>query len=599
MLVPGVAAHGALTLQIGPDGMSDLPAPSKTSIKVSILDPGDSNQGLIRTFDTPSFRRASSGGPEDFGVTFVCPDVSNSTQAALGCPLYILDVEDIMGQPRLMVDGREDGWYAFHALHGGIGGHTNVANDAPPSNQSRMDQLHQPHTVFRTIDHWKTPEDNRYHSPWYGADKSEYDRIYGEDNAAALDGEGRMFVGSLYAYRNDAETDFQYVVIAWKHNRINYEPDWTSHYKVLPAAAPGNAIDSLHAVHVPESDRDVLLWRETASSALDAPVAGADSWIRVAVSPAGTTTAWTLQERAASVGPCQLISNPVAIGGLVYVACLPGEGYDVPGVDARFYQIHAIDPVALTSRHVALVPLASGRAVLAHRFGDEMILATGSASGTSNVPTVRFALGNPSEPRWRATFLDAGPQLTNQTADRAKITVVDAAVQALAIAPESRNVHLIYRERHRYDEAGIGRIGLPEIYKSFAVLDPQADRVLKVSDLQVGAAQTRVHFDPQYQGLGDGIFNDQHDDIVVVDTPRGPREFIAFGDYGYVRFAEVDEINPVLAVPLVANPPPPLPAANPGMDPATVGAIAGTLAAAMSLRLLAARRKSKVEAPAP
>ena len=107
-----------------------------------------------------------------------------------------------------------------------------------------------------------------------------------------------------------------------------------------------------------------------------------------------------------------------------------------------------------------------------------------------------------------------------------------------------------------------------------------------------------MNFPVSTQGVGEDIFQDLHDDILVWTDPEGRgREFVAFGDYGFVRFAEVGEENaiPFAFPPTVGTPPIPAPTA--GINPAVVGAVAGSLAMAMAARMALAKKKRTAEAP--
>jgi hypothetical protein len=535
----------------------------------------------------------SADAPGDYRVQFRCASALNSTYAALGCPLYVLDPEDIMGQPVLMVDPRDPNFVAFHALHGGSGLH--LVGPQPPSNRSRDDYLHQPHTVFQTIDGGGQWSDNRYYSIWRTEVGGEYDSVFGEDNAAVLDAAGNMNIGSLYAFKNQEESAFRYAAIIWKSNPINMPFERDNRYKVFRANATGAAMDSLHMAYVPGSDAVVALWREFGgSTALPLGAEGARSYIRVAYSAAGEGAPWQELPGANAVGPCQAITNPVVIQSLIFIGCLPGAGA-APDIDGRFWHVYLIDIAQQRSAHVAQVAIPGGQAVLASRGGDRLVLAAAGMNG--NNPWVRLAFGSTDNRFWERLEPNYATSLRNlQVMQEPGTRVVQARILALAQSPLSHYLHVIYQERYER-QASPSNVGLPDFYKSFGALDPNGAFMGRF-DLNIGDAQTRVHFEPQYQGVGEAVFDELKDSIVILTDRRGnPREFVAYGDYGYVRFAEIAEENFALIVPPLGGGPPAFPAANPGVDPATVGTVAGALAGAMTLRLLAARKKRKVEAP--
>lgn len=565
-----------------------------------LADPEGDHALAPMAFDLPSPLSGTGESVEPgtkYGIEFVCPA---NLQQNLGCPQYVLDPEDIMSQPRLLIDPTDPELVAFNAMHGGKGLHVPGVSE-PPSNRSRDDLLHQPHTTFTSITSGALFDDYRY----YSRIKSEYDHVYGEDNSAALDGQGRIYLGSLYTFWDDGDAcSPHYLITVWKLDRINRAPDYTQGWNKVETSGDCNLMDSVHMVHVPDLQKVAVLWRETyVSSTPNVPVPvgqGRSSWIGVAHTDAdGRGTSWEKMADDAAIGPCRQISNAIASGGRIYVACLPGEGSD--SGEAGVYNIHAIDLASGTTRHIAATPVSGqGNAVLAPRGGEgKMILASGGLDGAGQ-PFVTALFGKDGQNWSKMGDGDERGRKLSNLSERQEVnpdtSLVDARVNGLGFAPYSSNVHLIYWEK--FAEAGVSTpTGLPAYAKRLGVVGPDGHLVGRV-DLDVGNAASRLLWDSRYQGVGDGVFDDLHDDVVTTHDRDGkPRTFIAYGDYGWIRTAEVVEENPIPCCIIPGGSPPPIPAAAAATNPAEVAAVVGALAGALTLRMLAARKKHKMEAP--
>lgn len=516
---------------------------------------------------TPS-RHAEGSSAEGYAVTFRCAGES-STTATVTCPAYVLDREDVMGQPVLLVDPNVPDLVAFSALHGGRGLHA-APGDEPPTERSRSNVVHQPHTTFLSRDGGDTWLDRPYRAPDAMAKTGR--EVYGEDNAAALDADGRIYLASLYSYVDGAAftapSPARFAVGVWKARGIDKDIDYHVNSKVLYPKDESATLDSVHLVSVPDADAVVLLWREG-----NATVA---HWTRP-----GDGALWTRIEKPVAEG-CDAVSNPIAVAREVFVAC---RGAD------RVWRVHALDASTWASRLVDETPLDEPHALLVPRGPWGLMVLIGSGLSADNAtPSVRIAYGELGA-RWSSPD-DVGAKLTRATV---AAPLADARVTAAAYAPESGNLHLVYAERTDAARTANVDADRPEFTKVLASV--QAEGAFQgLVDLQVGRL-SRVDFSPTLTGVGSGAFSDLHDGIVVVDTPDGPREFLAYGDYGFVRYAEVVEENYLPPVAPVNAPIPAIPAASGGLAPVLVGVPAGLLSGAMVARTLMARRKHAVEAP--
>lgn len=527
----------------------------------------------------------------EYAVRFVCPDVAdapgvplNAGQAA--CPAYVLDREDIFGQPVMVVDPRNPTYVAFSAMHGGRGVHG--PNDEPPSERSRDDVVHQPHTTFISKSGGAGWEDFPYHAPdglqRTGTAGQRTRQIFGEDNAAVQDATGRLYVAALYAYRDapggvaSAAGPFSYGVGVWKMKGPEHAPDYLVNTKILDSGNDArNAADSLHLAYVAGSDTVVALWREQAPEELVADPAGASSVVLHWTRP----TDGAMWERVEpGIGPCDRISNPVAVASTLYLACgVDDEPVRVYGVDTTSWSATLTGNASVLGDHLLLVPRLD--------FGYMILVGSGLAEDAS--PIVDVSYGEMGA-RWSSPDSVAGDL------PAPAFPLLEARVTAAAYAPKSGNLHLIYLLRYDLASANADTGQTPEFAKFFASMVAEG-RFLRAVDLGVGTV-SRLGFSPTLTGASSGAFNDLHDSLVVWDGgPHGmpDREFLAFGDYGYVRFAEIAEENFAPPIVPLGTQVPPVPFATPGSIPLLVGVGAGAISSAFVARTIAARRAAAVE----
>ncbi len=520
---------------------------------------------------------ASEGG---YRILFRCPETVGGTGVPAACPAYVLDREDILSQPILVIDPNNPEDIAFHALHGGRGIHP-LPNAQPPSSRSRDDQVHQPHTTFRSTDGGKGWEDMPYHAPDSLQDRRTPPQreIYGEDNAATLDAQGRLTLASLYSYREGAATPtgtpgpFQYVIGAWKSHPIGKGPvDYHVNVKLLTPSENATRVDSLHATYVRGSDVITLTWREENADG---------STIALRWSRPQDGALWNAADIA--IGPCSAVSNPLAYESLLFIACRPNA--------TAPWEMRAIDTALWSVTDLGATPLSATHATLVERGQSGFMMLIGSGVRDDGSPTVAISYGEQGA-RWSSPE-EIGHDLTLA----AGAPILDARVTAASYHPQSGNIHLIYLERHEITSTNADGASQPEFAKVFAAVKAEGTFQGKI-DLQLGTV-SRVDYSPTLTGAASGAFDDLHDGIVVWKDPKSgrTREYIAFGDYGYARFAEVVEENFLspLAIPIAQVPP--VPVASAGTAPVLVGLGAGVIAGSMVARTMWARRKSTVEAP--
>lgn len=538
----------------------------------------------------------ASFAADAYAVGFRCPEQveSDLTQSNAVCPLYVLDREDVFGQPVLVIDPNNPDVIGFGAMHGGRGVHVTPDNQ-PPSERSRHDPVHQPHTTFRSTDGGRAWEDMPYHAPDSLQRRDQAGQptrdIYGEDNAATLDAQGRLYLAALYAFRESATSltdatgpEFRWSAGVWKAKTLAQPVDYNVNLKIIESGNGGaNAVQDMHLVHVPGTNVVALAWLETTPEGLVGAEGNASEVVIHWTRP-DDGALWTRE--AVGIGDCRSITNPIAVGHLLYVGCMPPLGANEEATAPL--AIHEIDTNTWTSRKTGEAPITDGRALLVPRGPYGLMVALASGLDADRRPFVQLSYGELGG-RWSGVE-DFGADLTQA----AQAPLVEARVTAAAYAPQTGHLHLIYMER--YDLASVNQdtAGTPEFWKTFASIRAEGTFQTRL-DLGVGTA-SRIDFSPTLTGVGSGAFNDLHDSITIWRGPDGiDREFVAFGDYGYVRFAEVTEENyPPVGLPIPASVPP-VPVASAGAAPLMLGIPAGVLAGAMVWRTLAARRQTAVE----
>ncbi|HUR61964.1 MAG TPA: hypothetical protein VM286_06330 [Candidatus Thermoplasmatota archaeon] len=563
-----------------------------------------SSAALLMSLAALTMPAAAQGTGSGYSVTFTCPPTVVSSaapssapdlgQQATVCPAPVPDYEDVMAQPVLVV-GRDPSLLAFNALHGGSGIRA-ATQDPQPTPHSRDNLVHQPHTTFTTTDRGAIWKDNPYGSPLGTEHQSSPPllpitpptstgpEVFGEDNAMVLDARGELTIASLYSMREERGAPVQYRIVAWDMGRLGDALDYARGYATIAPTDPDARVDSLRATDVPSVRETLLAWRET----------GADgkAWLQVAHRAQEDGGAqWALMDAGQRIGPCSGISNPLALDGVVYVACIAAKGY--PGIgNIGQVQVHAIDPGNWTSRRVSAPPLVAVTSVAlvsADGLRDGAMLAAGS--GIREGRAVALVTAGIRGADWgRAN--DYGRDVSEASAHPGA-RLIEARINALAFVASSSTVHMVFMER--FDVQGTG--GQQEFAKTYDVAQASG-RFLGKFPIAYGDPNNRPAFPPTTVGVTSEDFDDAHDSIVVSHDRSGKdRTFLAFGDYGNVRFAEVVEVGPPVPAFPPVGPVAAIPTLAASTSPVLVGAVAGTLSTAAVMRFALAKSKKSVEAP--
>jgi hypothetical protein len=575
LLVPAALAHGLPGVPVRSGPLPPVPRTSSGAALDQLFAPEATV--ALQAFAPGSGPAWQSAPTTEYDLRFECPPVATrdtglpaepGQDAPTACPAYVLDAEDILAQPDLAVDGRDNLQVAFHALHGGPGLATPL-KDQPPSPWSRDNAVHQTHTTFQSRDGGSDWDDNRYYAP---ADLSSSNaEVYGEDNAMELDDQGRITLASLYSARTEAGDEPHYAVYLWSSDRIKTTMDYSKAY-VSRGVPAGLRADSLDLAWSAGAKEMVAAWRTTGP---DGPR------VHVEHGAGGQWAAWG-DDRAARVGPCDVLSNLASVGDRVLFACAQGS-------DTRLW---ALEP-DLNVTDLGLAPvhaMTSLRLASAEGLRDGGIVLGGAAAreGRSVVVLVWGVAGAD----WSRPA-EVGPSVT-QVGQHGGAQLVDARMTALAVKASSGTAHFLVQEQYAGGQAADARI----FGKAYGVMQ-STGRFLGTFALGYGDPQSRANVPATIGGTDPAAFHDAHDSFAVVRGKTGEeRLFVAFGDYGYVRFAEVKEVEPPVptfpALPAAAA----IPATTAATSPALVAAAAGALSMAAVSRIVLARSKKSVEVQA-
>lgn len=536
----------------------------------------------------------------EYQVRFQCPAASESDAGTLdqpACPTYLLDAEDVMSQPRLVVDPTDGATLAFHALHGGPGV-TAPGDQPPPRPWARDDALHQPHTVWRTTDGGQFWYDNRYYAPASLSGRNDdpltpptYE-VFGLDNAAVTDHRGDIYTASHYARRPNGDTgNFQHMVVLWKLGDAGNNFDYEQGYVVRHTLGVNHTISDVHLVFDRADQTVVATWMEQD--------AGGNGLVRI-LHRHIDQNGWKEVPTPQSIDGCQAVSNPAIISSDLYIGCFAGRDFDATRYDANateasldHLQMFRYDTQTWRPEHLTELAVARpGNAVLSSAENIErgaMVLA--SAGVVDGRPFMFVTFGMLGE-QWTEVQnygrLVSGAQLA-EGADR---TVVDARVTALMMTRNSGMAYAIYSEQYEPQD-GSDR----EFHKTLVGVY-YTGQLQGTWGLGVGDPAAQANVPIHVRGLDGTVYRDHHDSLVAHKSRSGEeRLFIAYGDHGFVRYAEFEEDAPLAVGFPLAAPPPPVPAPLLAANPALVGAAAGVLSTAMVARMAAAKKKTAAEAP--
>lgn len=579
LALPGVAALPSLH---APDAQA-LPAHPPVALPAAPV--------AAPTADAPAPAAPAAAAPGSYAIEFHCPDPANAALAPAQnkrCPMDVFDAEDVLSQPVLLVDPKNPDYVAFNAMHGGHGVPAPTGPPLPDA-AARDNLVHQPHTTWYSANGGAQWSDNPYYaSPGLGGAPGA--AVYGIDNAAILDEHGHAVLSSLYAYRNDTNAPLQYAMVNRMADRVNRPVDYANNYVRLDARHPGEAIPKVFLASDPRSHQVAAFWL-----AVDANRTG---FIDLAHARTTGGSAWGRVAASQRIGPCTDMSNPLGVNGRVFVGCFAAPGLAEKGANITrgSLQMYAFDPATWNRTYIGPAPFsAPSNAVLASAEelkAGAMVLAGGGLDREGR-PTIRVAFGGEGA-HW-TNPADYSRDISDPVAYATYGSPIEERVNAVAFAARDSTVHLITMERYR--ATGSGLEAQVPYTKEYAVVHATG-RFLGKFALAYGDPQSAPSYDPRVKGLGDDVFDDQHDSIVVVPTKSGDRLFTGFGDHGLVRFAEVVEDNPPPGGFFPYSPVVPIPTPLPAANPAMVGAVAGALSTSLLAALAAARNKKAAEVTA-
>lgn len=596
---------------------------------------------LLLPFWSDVVAQAPPAPAEGYQLTFVCPTGSErappSTEIIrVGCPFRILDDEDALGSPTVLVNPWNPAEVAFTSLHGG--------GEVPgPTPRSRGGGKSGVFTVFTSSDGGYNWADQPSQSVYPLEPATER---YGEHVTAAMDTEGHLYGAGVFSMNESAETAWTSRMLLWKWNTAAHTVQWPGAEEVEPLAVPSTITwasvtflpraDSMLYENPPYDKPDNFPWANNTTTPSPSPTASSApkpppsetmvvTWLETAADPARPLegkasrlrAAWvsTAHERAPweflpieqTVGPCSSISNGVAWHGGVYVACVVADGKAYN--HRRLPNTGEIDVWRVVPEHkrmelVAQTPLTGGNPRMTTSSDGRFALATAQRLDAANVRVdVSFA--------WFGRTW-SGVSEIGDAVQTGRGAIIDARIHAMAYLKGSRVLHLIYGEVYPPVGIDVTAPGPPrtaQFSKSIVAMNECDGLVAPPFDLNVGV----VHqYSPvRESGLDFTNFDDLVDGLIVVPDPgRAQREFISYADMGIVNYAELKQSSaPICALvgpggnpaDLGGQPNPVLqPAPSPALTPAAIaaGTGAGVLGLALLARIVAAGRRSKVEAPA-
>lgn len=555
----------------------------------------------------------------DYTLRLICQGVAQNQAVVAddtGCPAYVLDAHDAMAQPRLVVDPDNPSVLGFSALHGGQAARTGL-DGGPPSVRSRADEVHQPHTTFRTVDAGTNWQDMPYYAPETIAEAG--DEVYGEDNAITVDIEGRLYLAAAYAHRTPTSNGFTtssepfaFSVALWKAGSLYRPVDYRTGLTIIRAGdgndttedtSPAPRIVDLGLVHDAVADRVIATWREVPvdPDAPDrtAPITNPGA-LRIVITDPASGGDWDPVSLPGTPNACRHLTAPIARHDGIVVGCvLDAEtaGATTPSsptatntsvtFDDDVLRIFRIDLVNGTTTTIAELVTPGDAPVLFTRGERGHLVAAGARLDAQSRPHVLIAYGD-ADDRWTSPR-DITPDITALDSTTA---AENARVTAGVFRPDSGHIHLISQVR-RGGEAvsqGAASEGTGSAFSKALVVLRGEEAVVLSLDLGVGmVARTDAATNPNPTDFG--AFDDLHDGLVVWEHDGEVIEYVAYGDNGYVRFAEVDEQGfappPVLVAPQTIA----VPLTTAGANPVVYGSAAAVLSSAMVARFVARRNK--------
>lgn len=381
----------------------------------------------------------------------------------------------------------------------------------------------------------------------------------------------------------------------------------------LQAAAPGLALEAVAGT--PTADGTAT---QNAAQAQPNDEAPARSLIGVVWTGPQYGSCYQNQPYQWAIGPCLKSTNPVLSEGWLYVGCVsrtdegpfPYNPDTIPGT-VEMFRMH---PDGGEPQYLGASPIIGGNPKLGVRSDARIALATTMATEDGRLDfNVAFGQYDPaSASMYWGKVRAMGPQVEKVTPG---LRILESNIQDMLYREHSGVLHLVLKER--VETTGLGAqavtgVTAPELRKFIVAIDETYGVLAKIG-LDVGNILNRT--DTTLLQANEAAFNDLSDDFLQL--PRQDvyeytepisgltyrlenyqREFFAVGDYGTVLFAEVVEVTNLRgpAFPSVQPTvlPQPAPAVATATTPATVPAAGLTMAGALSLALLASKRKTAV-----
>lgn len=552
------------------------------------------------TVSPVSMGAAGGGESSHYELEFICPTGGPggplyTETIRLECPFRIMDEEDSLGSPTLVVNPNNPNEMAIASLHG---------SGAPERPTPRTRAINNGagdgsgyFTVFTSTDggyNWKDQPSNAFQPRVDAAD------VYGEHTVVEMDNQGLLYGASAFSTQDQDDDHWSGAVAAWKWGGADAEVRWQDvHDLILPLDSPAT-IHGLDLTYVPAAadnatagpgaNKVVMTWMERAEAD------GGVSVLRSATTTTRDEPEWKAGDSNRTVGPCSSVSNGVAWGESVYVACRVADAQAYthrPRAREGDLDVWRIEPHTGDMEYVSTAPLRYGVPRITATPEGRFAMASAEVADGSRV-SVEVALG------WHGSDWLA---LANQGSSlhTGAPNIVEVRIQDVAYVSEPNIVHVLYQEVYppiTTDLSLSGSPGSPQFSKRLATFN-ECEGNLGVVDLSGGVIHQYVPFGTERGDLS--VFNDLVDGLFILrDAFGAEREFLAYGDLGVIAFAEIaNRFAPQCA--MAGFPPPPPAQGFPAAQLATAnqGALsaqnllmaagAGVLTLAALVRLLASQ----------
>ncbi len=440
-----------------------------------------------------------------YTLELLCP------AGASECPVQVVDGDDALGDPALVIDGDT---IAVASLHG-----TGDANNAP-SPKSRGGQ---PFTTLISQDRGASWIDKPYYPPPFVGNDA-----LGEHPAIAMSPFGAVFVASLYT--TPAGEGFEDRIVTQRFSSLRQvmsQQDGAYAAQAIPPHYEHNRIGQMWFVG-DAGDAISVVWNEQATPQAVQADRNATGGIHMA---------WIKDQAdhftpTSLITPCNSSTNPVWYDGHIHIGCQVSSS-DFPwrpGAAAGDIDLFRFDAQGETIEYLGPTPLSGGAPKLAMSSDGRLAVATAAVVAGALRLDAAFGFVNDTRLLW--------PQNHSLGASLSLPEITEANIQDMLWHEASGAVQLILKQRTPAQTPTVGGIPVaPTFHKQIVALHGEHGLLATLPLPLRGLAQRTD--DPSLLAQPDDVFNDLSDDLAPGSGQLAGRTFMAIGDYGIIQFAEV------------------------------------------------------------